>query len=418
MRKSVRGVRLVSLGMIMILFVSGCLGQALPPESAAPDLLEASWDEIAQQAQGSTVRMYMWGGSDSVNRYIDEWVAPRLKEEADVTLKRIPVNDTQDILNKLIAEKQAGKQEGSADIFWINGENFKTAKDQELIWGAFAGKLPHVEQYVDQEAPDIQFDFGEAVNDLEAPWGKAQFVFIYDEEKVKNPPKSMDELMEWARQNPGKFTYPAPPDFNGSAFVRHVLFETAGGSELYQQEMTAEELEKRAAPAWEYLNKLKPYLWREGNTYPESAAKLDQLYANGEVWMSMGYDSAHAANQVRSGYFPPSTHTFVLEQGTLANTHYLSIPFNAPNPAGAMVAINFMLAPEAQIAKYDPEYWGDDLAIDPDRLSAEEREQLAQIDRGEATLAADQLADHQLPELNAAAVETLEKGWMQHVAKE
>jgi putative spermidine/putrescine transport system substrate-binding protein len=167
----------------------------------------------------------------------------------------------------------------------------------------------------------------------------------------------------------------------------------------------------------DFLNEIKPNLWRKGETYPESLAKLDQLYANGEVWMTMGYDPARATNEIKKGTFPPSTRTFVLDQGTLSNTHYLSIPFNSPNPAGAMVAINYLLSPEAQIAKYDPTYWGEDMSLNPNKLSSEDLQKLKKIDRGVATLPAEELARHRVPEIPAAKVERIEKGWKEHVAK-
>lgn len=399
--------------LVSSLLLAGC-GQTMNHQGS--DVLHASWTETLQQAKGSTVTIYMWGGSDSINRYMDEWVAPRLKSEYDITLKRVPITDTQDVINKLLTEKQAGKTTGSADLIWINGENFKTAKDQGLLLGSFASKLPNVQKYMDIHTPDLRLDFGEETNGLEAPWGKAQFVFIYDQNKVPHPPKSMAELKTWIEQHPGKFTYPAPPDFTGSAFIRQALYETAGG---YQQVLTADqqEFEQKETGLWSYLNEIKPNLWRNGETYPESLAKLDQLYANEEVWMTMGYDSARASNEIKKGTFPVSTRTFVLDQGTLSNTHYLSIPFNASNPAGAMVVINYLLSPEAQIAKYDPANWGDDLAIDPSKLSAEDQQKLTQIDRGVATLSASELAQHRVPELSAHQVEWLEKGWLEHVAK-
>ena len=34
----------------------------------------------------------MWGGSDSTNEYMDKWVAPKLKEQKGITLKRVPIN--------------------------------------------------------------------------------------------------------------------------------------------------------------------------------------------------------------------------------------------------------------------------------------------------------------------------------------
>ncbi|PTX64723.1 putative spermidine/putrescine transport system substrate-binding protein [Melghirimyces profundicolus] len=401
---------------VLVLVLGGCMG---PSEGTtfSRSLLKKPWEEVVKQAKGTDIRLYMWGGDESINRYIDEWAAPRLKKQYGVKLERVPVSDTQDIINKLLTEKQAGKNKGTVDLIWINGENFHTAKEQKLLWGAFADRIPNVKRYVNRETPDIRLDFGEETQGLEVPWGKAQFVFIYDRNKVKNPPKSMAELKEWVRNHPGKFTYPAPPDFTGSAFVRQALFETTGGHKQYVRGMEDERFNRKAEKLWAYLNDLEPYLWREGKTYPESLAKLDQLYANGEVWMTMGYDAARAAGEIRKGRFPESTRTFVLDQGTLSNTHYLSIPFNAPNPAGAMVATHFLLSPDAQLTKMDPDHWGEDMALDPERLSKEDQARLKNMDRGEAILPSDKLAKHRIPEVPASVVNQLEKGWKSHVAK-
>lgn len=363
--------------------------------------------------------MYMWGGNDNINRYLDDWVAPRMEEEYDVTLSRVPVNDAQDIINQLLDEKSAGKNSGSMDIIWINGENFKAAKDNGLLWDDFTGQLPNFNDYIDPEAPEVAEDFGEPVEGLQAPWGKAQFVFVHDTEKVDAPPKSMDELADWVKENPGQFTYPALPDFTGSAFIRHVLYETTGGHEQYNQPAAEiDDLEERFQPMWDYLNEIEPYLWREGTTYPESLAKLDQLYASGEVAMTMSYDPALAASEVLKGRFPDSTRTFVLDGGTLSNTHFLAIPFNSSDKAGAMVAINELMSPEAQTAKLSPENWGDLSALTYEKLSPEQQQAMDDVDLGEATLPLEELENHRLPELSSDYIEIIEKGWMENVAKE
>jgi putative spermidine/putrescine transport system substrate-binding protein len=362
------------------------------------------------------VSMYMWGGSESINNYMDKWVAPKLKDKG-IKLNRVPVTNIKDTINKLITEKQVGKADGSADILWLNGENFRLSKDSKILSEPFVDTLPNYNKYVAKDSPEIKYDFGEETKGLEAPWGKVQFVFIYDSEKVKNPPKSFEELKIWIKNNPGKFAYPSSDDFTGSAFLRQGLFELNGGYEKFMTTFNEKAMEESSKPLWNYLNEIKPALWERGKTYPENLAKLDKLYSNGEVWMTMGYDEARAANEIKKGTFPKSTKTFVLDRGTLANTHFLTIPFNSNHKDAAKEVIDFLLSPEAQIAKFDANNWGDGLSIDINKLSAEDAKKINAIDRGESTLSLKELQSHRTPEIKADYVEYIEKGWVDNVAK-
>jgi len=405
----------VSLIVLMVL-LAACSTQNTGTETT--NLLEANWDSVLEEAKGQTVNIHMWGGSETINNYMDSFVAPNLKEQFDVELNRVPITDAKDMINKLLTEKEVNKEEGTIDIFWINGENFKRSKDNDLLWGSFAGALPNYQNYIDGEAEDMLFDFGEPVEGYEVPWGKAQFVMIYDSARVENPPKSMDELMKWAEENPGKFTYPAPPDFTGSAFIRHGLYETTGGYQQYLENMDMEKFNTQSESLYSYLNELKPNLWRNGETYPESTAKLDQLFANGEVDFTMNYNSVHASNMIKAGQFPDTARSFVFDQGTLSNTHYLSIPYNASHKAGAMVVVNYLVSPQAQIAKLDPTYWGDETVLDVNKLTYADRQAMEAIDLGQATLPRTELSTHRVPEIKADYVNELENGWYDKVAKD
>ncbi|MDP5275794.1 ABC transporter substrate-binding protein [Chengkuizengella axinellae] len=414
-----RVIILLLLISILMIVLSGCgnQNQTEQTQTSSENLLETEtdWETILKEAEGQTVNFHMWGGDERYNRYIDEFIAPKLKESTGVVLNRVAIQDTKDVMNKLNNEKSANKTDGTVDIIWINGENFKLAKENELLWGSFASQLPNVNQYVDINAPDIQFDFGQNTEGYEVPWGKAQFVFIYDESNITHPPTSFEELGEWMEENPGKFTYPAPPDFTGSAFVRQALYETTGGYEQYLEPVN--DIEQDFTPLWNYLNEIEPNLWRNGETYPESLAKLDQLFSSGEVWMTMAYDPGKASSHIEQGLFPDTTRTFVLDGGTISNTHYLSIPYNSNHQAGAMVAINYLLSPEAQLAKMDPEHWGEGMALDPSKLDDVDQKKLEELDLGIATLPAEQLAEFKVPEIPANYVKVLEEGWFEYVAK-
>lgn len=326
--------------------------------------------------------------------------------------------DASQFINKLITEKKAGNKSGEMDVLWINGENFKNAKQNNLLMGPITKVLPNFNQYVNSDSPDTKYDFGFPTGGYEAPWGKVQFVFAYDSSKISNPPKSIDSLLDWVKKNPGKFTYPAPPDFTGSAFIRTVLHEESKNYNAYLNKFDESLIKSDSAPLWKVLKEMKPYLWRNGNSYPQSLAQLEQLYKNGEVWMTMGYDEAEASNLIKKGEFPATTKTFVFDKGTLANTHFLAVPYNTPNPAGALVLINFLLSPSAQLEKMNLKYWGENTSLSVDRLSDKDKKIMDSIDRGSATLSQEELSKHRIPEIGAEYVQFLDRGWMENVANQ
>ncbi len=377
---------------------------------------ERSFSELEREARGTTVNFHLYGGDEAINAYVDEYVAPRLEKAYGITLNRVPLTDTADAVNKLINEKAAGKGEGTIDLVWINGENFATGAEADLWFGPWAERLPNA-KYIDWESPSINRDFGLPVEGREAPWGRAQFVMIYNSAKVDDPPKNMEELEAWTEENPGRFTYPAPPDFTGNAFVEQALYGLTGGPDAYQKPFDEEVFRERSPEVYDFLNEIEPNLWREGETYPESSTKLDGLYQNGEVYLSMSYNPQLAQRQIEKGLWPKGTRTYLLEGGTLNNTHYVAVPFNSPNKAGAQVVANFLESPEAQIEKQDPNGWGDLTALDVDRLPEDAREDLSETE-GKATLPADELQENRVPEARSEWLLALEEGWQERVLKE
>lgn len=376
-----------------------------------------SWDTLVSKARGQTVDWFMWGGSPSVNAYVNGYVAPQVKELYNITLRQVPVKDIAEVVSKLLIEKQAGKHEnGEADLLWINGENFRTCKRNSLLYGPFADRLPN-QKLVNWDRASVRNDFGEPVEGLESPYGSAQVVMVYDTARMSAPPATMGDLLDWIRKNPGKFTYPAPPDFTGSVFVRHVFYHVAGDVQSWQADFDEKTFEAAANKTYRTLRDLAPFLWREGKTYPESPVRLAQLFADGEVDFAISYNPSDASKKIHDGLFPDTVRTFVFEEGTIANTHFVAIPFNASDKEAAMVVADFLLSPEAQFRKADPTVWGDLPAIDPTRLDDTWRGKFAQQPRGIATLSDEVLQKHQLPEPPSEILIRLEKGWDKHVLK-
>lgn len=387
---------------------------ATSPENAAPPTF-ASWEEVTAAANGTTVNWYMWGGSDVINTNVDKDIGAPLKAQFGVTLNRVPVENTADAVNKVLNEKAAGKTSGgSVDLIWINGQNFRTLKDAGLLYGPFTDLLPN-DRYVDWQNPAVANDFGVPVEGYESPWAAFQFVMEYNAATVGDqPPTNYDALAAWIEANPGRFTYPAPPNHVGSAFVRMLFYWAAGGAEQFVGPYDQALYDATAPKVWAYLNAIEPFLWREGQTYPELALMAD-LLANGEIDFAMEYDANRAANYVAQGRYPETIRTFVFDTGTVANVSYVAIPFNASNPAGALVLANFLLSPEHQVSITEPTPWGWMMAVDPTRLPENEQARAAAIERGVATLPPAALAAAALPEVSADWVKAIDDGWVANV---
>lgn len=361
-----------------------------------------------------TVTFYGWGGSPATNGWIDDILAPSFYEEYGLNLERVPM-DISDILNKLLSEQMAGVETGDIDVMWINGENFYFAKNAGLIYGPIVDRVPNYSIYLNPNDPDLHFDFGTPIEGMSVPYGRAQLVFVGDTTVIDTFPRSAHELLELARQYPGMITYTAPPDFTGSAFVRNLIYEIVGFDAINNAPEDETAIYEVIRPALDFMIELKPYLWQQGQTYPTNPAALQDMFVDGLILFSISYSPLYAARNIQDGTFPDTVMTFVFDNGNIGNTHYVAIPFNAPNKEGALQLINHIISAEMQITKYDARNWGDLPVFDVDRLTAEQRNMLEGIDNGVGILSADVLLAHRLPEVSAAKVPIIDRLWIQHV---
>ncbi|MGR5238051.1 ABC transporter substrate-binding protein [Vibrio alfacsensis] len=348
--------------MKKLLSTIGILATTFATSSFADD-----WLKIEQQADGQSVYFHAWGGSQEINRYI-QWAGKELKSRYNVTLNHVKVTDISETTTRLIAEKAAGKNSGgSVDMVWINGENFKSMKDNQLLFGPFVDNLPSW-QYVDKTLP-IDVDFSEPTEGLEAPWGVGQLVFIHDEETLNNPPRSFIEMLSYAKAFPNRVTYPRPPEFHGTSFIKALLIELANNDPALQKLVTEESFKTVTQPLWAYLEEFHKVAWRGGKLFPGGTAETVQLLDDGQIDLAVTFNPNAVYSAQASGKLTDSTNAYALDAGALSNIHFLAIPWNANASAGAQVVINFLLSPEAQSRKGDINIWGDPSVLDRQYLT-------------------------------------------------
>lgn len=380
-----------------------------------PAFADLDWPQIESGAHGQTVNFHAWGGSEVINDYI-EWTAKEVAERYGVTLRHVKVTNTGDVVSQVLAEKTAGRNTGgSVDLVWINGENFAAMKNNDLLFGPFTQALPNYSLVDTENKPTTLFDFTTPVDHMEAPWGMAQLVFMYDSALVETPPRSMAGLLDFARANPGAVTYPAPPSFYGTTFLKQAMLELADDPAPFYEDVAGSDFAASTAPLWGFLDELHPLMWRQGRTFTSGAPEMKLLLNDGEISLSLSFNPNDASNAIAIGELPASVRTYVHEGGTIGNTHFVAIPYNSSQTEGAMVVANFLMSPEAQARKANVDIWGDPTVLAMNKLTPDQRALFDQLPRGAATLSDADLGAV-LREPHASWVAALERAWQERYA--
>ncbi len=376
---------------------------------AAHAQTSAPWTEVLAKARGQTVYFNAWAGDEKTNAFI-AWAGSELKSRYGVQVQHVRLKDTAEAVTRVIAEKAAGRSaDGTVDLIWINGPNFLAMKQQGLLHGPVAASLPNFKLVDTTSKRSNVIDFTTPVEGYAVPWKLAQIVFVYDSARLADPaqvPRSAAELLAWARLHPGRLTHPNPSNFLGATFLKQMVYDLAPDVTVMQQPATDESYARTTAPLWAWYEQLRPLLWRGGQQFPENGSAQRQLLNDGEIDITLSFNPAEAAVSAAGGQLPASVRTFTLRRGTIGNTSFVAIPYNAANKEGAMVLANFLLEPATQARAQDIAHMGSVNVLDMAKLSVPER---ALFDRLTPSAALPTAADLGRPQLEPHA------SWMTRV---
>ncbi len=361
---------------------AGASGLVGPAFAQARPITVADWPDILARAKGQTVYWNAWAGDERTNSFI-AWVGEEVKKAHGVTVNHVRLRDTSEAVTRVVAEKQAGRDAGGGvDLIWINGPNFLAMKNQKLLFGPYVEALPNW-TYVDTtKIRSNTVDFTVPVDGLATPWRRAQIVYLYDSARTEKAslPTSIPAMIGWARANPGRLTHPGIRNFLGSTFLKQALYELAPNPEILDLAADDASFAAASAPLWAWYDQLRPLLWRQGQEFPETGPAQRQLLVDGEIDFYISFSPAEAATGIANRQLPESARVFVLERGTIGNTSFVAIPYNAANAEAAMVVSNFLLEPATQARAQDPRNMGNFTVLDLDKVPAASRALFARPD--------------------------------------
>ena len=345
------------------------------------------WQQIEAQGKNQEVYFYAWGGDPQINAYL-QWVARQVKAKYNINLVHVKLSDTSEAVSRVLAEKSANNNsQGSVDLVWINGANFATMSEHSLLRKQWANKLPNFALTDPANNPTVTLDFGIPTDGMESPWGQASLTFYYDNLAIdgsidNQPPTTLSELASWSAAHPGRFSYPKPPDFLGMSFLKYAL--------IMLHEQRAESIEKNLSaqlnepateqntalvlePLWAFLDELHPSLWRNGDYFMQSGEQMQRLVGDTELSLAFTFSAPTVPAAVQRYDLPKSIRSYAMDDGSLSNTHFVAIPYNASHQAGAQLVANFLLSPEAQAQKQIPTVWGDRTVLVQSTLTTEQQ---------------------------------------------
>jgi putative thiamine transport system substrate-binding protein len=363
-RKKVIAVRAAIIAFLGLAAMAAAHAQSLQKP--------ADMGDMEQRVRGTTVYFNAWAGDEAINRYI-AWAGREVLQRYGVTLVHVKVADIAEAVTRVLAERGAGRLgRGSVDLMWLNGENFAALRNANLLYGPWANRVPNAQLIDTRNNPTTVVDFTLPTSGYELAWGTARFTLFYDSAKVAEPPRDPVSLLAWIEAHPGRFTYPRPPNFLGTSFLKQLLLLLVQDPARLQRPV-GPDFTALARPLWRWLDAAHPAMWRRGHLFPASGPAQRELLAVGEVDWAVAFNPSEAWRAIARHELQDTVRAVGFADGALANSHFLAIPFNSRNPDGAMVVANFLLSAQAQAYKAKVSVWGDPTVLNINALSPSDK---------------------------------------------
>ena len=408
----VRRAELAGRLAALVATLAAALALVSPPLAAQ----QPAWPDVVARARGQTVNWNAWAGDEKTNAFI-AWVGDEVRRRYGVTVNHVKLKDTAEAVTRVVAEKAGGRdRDGSVDLVWINGPNFVALKQQGLLYGPFATSLPNFALVDTVGKPSTIVDFTIPVDGYASPWRMARLVFVYDQARVAAVPRSVPELLDWARRHPGRFTHPSVRNFLGATFFKQALYELAPDPAVLQRPATDADFAAATARLWTWYDALKPLLWRRGTQFPDNGPAQRQLMNDGEIDLMPSFNPAEAAVAIHAGLLPGSVRTFVFARGTIGNASFVAIPYNAAHKEGALVVADFLLDPATQARAQDFRQMGNVTVLDLARLNPAQRAAFAALP-GHPALPTPAELGRELPEPHPSWMTRITAEWERRYTK-
>lgn len=248
---------------------------------------------------------------------------------------------TQSLTDMLIAAHKAGQTNTDYDIVDLGGDDLSKVVSQageEMLVKLDKSKIPNASK-VSAEST--------VATDYVQPYRGTTVIMAYDSEKVENPPKTVDELVVWMEENPGRFAYNAPGTGGaGDSFARSMVYNF-----MPEEAMTSDDTswEEEWDEGFQFLADIHPYMYESGGSivYPNKNQGTLDLLNQGEIDMCPNWADM-VLSQRAQGTIKDSIKIYQIEPSLTGSLQSLAIPTFGSHEEGAYAFMDFMLSDTAQ----------------------------------------------------------------------
>ncbi len=254
----------------------------------------------------------------------------------EIKIQRAPAPE---LPAKIKAQQDAGRLDINLVLTGQDGGAFLAANNQLI-------KIPNFEKLFprDDMTPAGKALYDEGKDYMVPSVGNAGGpVFVYNPSKVPNPPKTAEELLAWAKANPGRLMYARPANSGPGRSIVLGMAHILNDSKPLDPD-------KGWDKTWAYLKELGQYV----EYYPTGTAITLKEFAQGQRWIIAGimeWDMKPRAQSV----IPPESKITILQNTTfVVDGHYWCIPTGVPPEQVEVILdlMKFMRKPEQQVLSW------------------------------------------------------------------
>lgn len=321
-------------GAMMMTGLAGCGSSGSSDNGSAPST--------------SKNKVSLWAtGSDNVREVYEALIEDFNKNSEYAGKYEVELNfmlngtGTQTLTDMLAAASKAGQTDTDYDLVDLGGDDLSKVVSQigeEAFVKLDDSKIPNAEG-VDAESS--------VAADYVQPYRGTTVVLAYDSEKVANPPKTWDELVDWMKANPGRFAYNTPGTGGaGDSFARTSVYNF-----MDEEAITSDDAkwEENWDDGFKYLADLHQYMYTSGGSivYPNKNQGTLDLLNQGEIDMCPNWADM-VLSQRAEGTLKDTIKITQLDPALTGSFQSLAIPTFGSNEEGAYAFINYMLSESAQ----------------------------------------------------------------------